>query len=109
MNVNPGELRQRIKFVKVINGTDTDGFPIHSESEIYECQAKITQLSGTEKVKSGAEIASTNTRFLIRYTSLINEDMQIKFGSLYYDIKFINDYEFKHEYTEVWGELDKQV
>lgn len=109
MNVNPGELRHRVKFVKVINGTDAEGFPIRSESTIYECQAKITQMSGTEKIKSGAEVASSNTRFLIRYTNLINEDLMIKVGSLYYDIKFINDYEFKHEYIEVWTELEKQV
>lgn len=109
MNVNPGELRHRIKFVTVVSGFDNDGFPISGETTIYECQAKITNTSGTEKIKSGTEMTDTNTRFLIRYTSLINEDMQIKFGSNYYDIQFINDYEMKHEYKEVWAIMSKQV
>lgn len=109
MNVNPGELRQRIKFVKVINGIDSEGFPITSDITIYECQAKVTSLSGTEKIKSGAELSSVNTRFLIRYTTLINTDLQIKFNNDYYNISFINDYEFKHEYIEVWADLEKQV
>lgn len=109
MNVNPGELKQRIKFVKVVNGYDTQGFPVKVDTTIYECQAKVTNTSGTERIKSGAELSNVNTRFLIRYTSLVNTDMQVKFNNNYYDIKFINDYEFKHEYIEVWADLEKQV
>lgn len=109
MNVNPGELRQRITFVTVINGTDDDGFPVKEETEKYSCQAKVTNTSGTEQIKSGTDLVEVKTRFLIRYTDKINEDMEIKFNSNYYDIKYINDYEFKHEYKEVWAELQKQV
>ena len=109
MNVNPGELRHKIQFVTVIDGTDTDGFPIHDEDVIYSCNAKITNTSGMEKIKSGTEITDKNTRFLIRYTSVINEDMQIKFGSNYYDIQFIQNYEEKKEYVEVWTIMTKQV
>lgn len=109
MNVNPGELRQRIKFVTVINGTDDDGFPIHQETTIYECQARVSNTSGTEKIKSGAEVVDANTRFLIRYTNLINEEQQIKFNGNYYNISYINDYNFSHEYLEVFADLSKQV
>ena len=109
MNVNPGEFRHRIKFVKTEEGTNSNGFPISEETEICQCQAKISNLSGTEKIKSGAEIFDVNTRFLIRYNSLINEDMEIVFNNNYYDIQFINDYEFKHEYMEVWAILNKKV
>jgi SPP1 family predicted phage head-tail adaptor len=109
MNVNPGEFRQRIKFVKVEDGYDENGFPIKVEATIYECQAKVTNTSGTEKIKSGAEVTDVNTRFLMRYTNLINADLMIKFNSNYYDITYINDYEFKHEYTEVFANLQKQV
>ena len=109
MNINPGDLRHQVKFVTTINGTDADGMPIQKETTIYTCQAQVTNTSGTEQIKSGAEITEVKTRFLIRYTSLINADQKIKFNSDYYDIKYINDYEFKHEYKEVWTELQKQV
>ena len=109
MNVNPGELRQRIKFVTVTDGYDSEGYPVKEETTIYECQAKVSNMSGTEKIKSGAEVADTNTRFLIRYTTLINSDMDIFFNGNHYDITFINDYDFKHEYKEVLANLQKLV
>lgn len=109
MNVNPGEFRKRIKFVTVVDGTDADGFPIKTETTIYECQAKVTNTSGTEKIKSGAEVTDVNTRFLMRYTNLINADHMIKFNNDYYNITYINDYEFKHEYVEVYADLAKKV
>lgn len=109
MNVNPGELRHRISFVTETNGYDDNGFPIQEEVVKYSCYARVTNTSGTEQIKSGVELAEVKTRFLIRYTDKIQEDYQIKFNDNYYDIKYINDYQFKHEYKEVWAELQKQV
>ena len=110
MNVNPGELRHRIEFVTETDGYDSDGIPIKQETLIFSCQAKVSNTSGTEQIKSGAEITEVKTRFLIRYPiSTLKEDYQIKFNDNYYDIKYMNDYEFKKEYMEIWAELQKQV
>ena len=109
MNGNPGELRHRIEFVTRISGTNENGFPVEEETSEFSCYAKVHNTSGTEQIKSGTDLVETKTRFLIRYTDEINEDMFIKFNGDYYDIKYINDYEFKHEYKEVWAQLQKQV
>lgn len=110
MNVNPGELRHLIEFVTETDGYDGEGFPIKQEALIFSCQAKVSNTSGTEQIKSGTELAEVKTRFLIRYPiSTLKEDYQIKFNGNYYDIKYMNDYEFKKEYMEIWAELQKQV
>jgi len=110
MNVNPGELSKRIKIVSVVSGVDSDGFPIASETIIHECWAKAGNTSGTELIKAGAEFVEAKTRFLIRYTSkTINEDMQVIFNGDYYNIRYVNNYEYSNEYIEIFGTLRKLV
>jgi SPP1 family predicted phage head-tail adaptor len=112
MNVNIGELNKRIKIVSVESGEkDEDGFPINQiEKTIYECWAKVTQTSGTELIKANAEFTDVSTRFLIRYTPKeINEDMQILFQGKYYDIVYINNYEFSNEFIEILTEKKELV
>lgn len=111
MNVNPGELSKRIKIVSVVFGVDSDGFPIIvSETIIHECWAKAGNTSGTELIKAGAEFVEAKTRFLIRYTSkTINEDMQVIFNGDYYNISYVNNYEYSNDYIEIFGTLRKLV
>ncbi len=106
MNVNPGELNRRISFYGAVDGTDTDGFTKPKDSIIHSCWAKVTNMSGTETIKSGKDFAEINTRFLIRYTSKnLNSNMEILFDNRKYDISYINDYGFSHEYIEVFAKV----
>lgn len=102
MNINAGELNKKIKIITSTSGTDFDGFPTEEETVIRECWAKISNTSGTEVIKANAEFSEVNTRFLIRYSSkVIDEKMTIVFAENYYDILYINDYNFSHEYLEI--------
>jgi len=110
MNVNPGELNKRIKIVSVTNGADSEGFPIPIETLIHECWAKAGNTSGTELIKAGAEFIEAKTRFLIRHVNkTINEDMQVIFNGDYYNISYVNNYEYSNEYIEIFGTLRKLV
>lgn len=108
MNINPGELNKKIKFVTLTSGMDEDGYPIEGETIHRECWAKVTNTSGTELIKAGAEFSEVKTRFLVRYTkTALNDKMTIVFGGDYYDIKYMNDYEFSHEYVEIFATVRK--
>jgi len=110
MNVNPGELSKRIKIVSVTSGADSEGFPVPVETIVHECWAKTGNTSGTELIKAGAEFIEAKTRFLIRYTSkVLNEDMQVIYRGDYYNISYINNYEYSNEYIEIFGTLRKLV
>lgn len=103
MNINIGELNKRIKIVSVTTTRYDEGFPINTETVIYECWAKVTQTSGTELIKANAEFSDVSTRFLIRYTpKQIDTDMKIIFQGKNYDIVYVNNYEFSNEFIEIF-------
>ncbi|MDF2537413.1 MAG: putative phage head-tail adaptor family [Herbinix sp.] len=106
MNINPGELNKRIKFITTTSGQDADGFPIAEEITHHECWAKVTNTSGTELIKANAEFSEVKTRFLIRYTKKKIENFwTLVFIGNPYDIAYTNDYEFSHEYIEIFATL----
>jgi SPP1 family predicted phage head-tail adaptor len=101
MNVNPGEFRQTIHFVKTFNGTNENGYPVKTRETVYTCKAKFSRISGTELIKSNAEFTSVKVRFLIRYTPLVDRKYIIEYAENDYEIEYINDYEDKHRYIEI--------
>lgn len=109
MNVNPGELNKRIEFYAKSATTDGDGFYSDTETLYYSCFAKFSRTSGTEMMKAGADMSEVNARFLIRYpkTKTIIESLVLKYNGNTYEIVFVNDYEDKHEYIEIFTKLVK--
>ncbi len=105
MNINPGEFNKKIDFYIKAGGVDTDGFRLKADTFYYSCAAKFSRTSGTEIAKSGADFSSVNVRFLIRFSrsKTINRKMIVKYNSEWYEIKYTNDYEDKHEYIEVFA------
>ena len=105
--MNIADLNKRIKFMKLeAGGRDEEGFETEgTEVLIRECWAKVSQTSGTELIKAGAEFSEEKKRFLVRYTSVpIDTDMFIRYAGADYDIILVNTYGDNHEYTEVWTE-----
>lgn len=102
MSVNPGELNKRIE-IYILSGTDPDGYPINAETLIHSCWAKFSRTSGTEMAKSNADFSTVKVRFLIRYTKKeLSRKMIVKYSGRTYEIEYINDYEDRHEYVEIW-------
>ena len=105
--MNIAKLDKRIQIVKQVSGgVDAEGFDSEETEElVWECWAQVSETSGSELIKSGAEFSQTKKRFLIRYSSVpINTDMLIRYGGEDYNIVLINTYGDNHEYTEIWTE-----
>lgn len=108
MLMNSGELNKRITIFKKESGEDEDGFPVNNEVTVRECWAKVNKISGTQLVKSNAELTQNKLRFVIRYSSIpIDEKMFIRYNDKIYDIKYINDYNESHDFVEIWGECNE--
>lgn len=103
MNVNPGELRKRISIISKTKTYDADGYYTHTETTVHSCWAKFSRTSGTELTKANSDFSEVKARFLIRYTSAsIDRKMIVRYGGDDYEIVYINDYEDRHEYMEIW-------
>ena len=105
-------LNKRIQFLTISSGSiDDEGFETEpSETVVWECWAQVSETSGTELVKAGAEFSETKKRFLVRYTSVpLNTDMVLRYAGQDYDIVLINTYGDNHEYTEVWTQKKELV
>ena len=108
MQINPGQLNKRIRIITDadLGDKDSDGFPITTETVVHECWARVSNVSGVELIKANADFSKVNTRFLIRYTSkVITTDMIIRFKSVDYNIRYINNYGFSNEYIEILAEV----
>jgi len=104
MKVNISDLDKKIKFVTTTSELDSEGTLIPKETLYYNPWAQVTNQSGSELIKSGAELSEVKTRFLIRCPKLkeITTQMSIVFNSDYYDIEYINDYNFSHDFIEIF-------
>ena len=104
MYINAGNLNKKIEIVKFEESKD--GFPVKNEVLVLKTWAQVTNISETELVKSNSDFAQTKTRFLIRTPNkAIEKDMFIKFRNNFYNIIYINNYNFKDKYTEIIAEL----
>lgn len=107
MNINPGELNKKITIVEIVSITDNDGYETETENILRSPWAKFTRTSGTETVKANADFGEIKARFLVRYTPLeITRKMFIRYNGDKYNIAYVNDYEDKHEYIEIWCDIE---
>lgn len=107
--MNPGELNQRIEIQKYNSSVDSTGYESKTWSKLIGCWAKVENLSGKEIYKADKENSLVTKIFTVRYNLLIvgndTKNIRILYKNKYYDVKYINDEDFKNQYIEIIGEL----
>lgn len=106
MVINPGNFDKRIKIIKYEINKDADGFEEKIENVVSITWAQVTNISGTEILRSNSDFSEVKTRFLMRTPKIkLDKDMFIKFAGNDYNIVYINDYGYDKKYTEIIAEL----
>ena len=106
MQINPGIFNKKIEIIEITETKDSDGFPIKSEAVILSTWAHVTNVSGTEIMRSNSDFSEVKTRFLIRTPKAeITKDMMIRFAGKIYNIIYINDYSYEKKYMDIITEL----
>lgn len=102
-----GELNKRISIVTISTVTNDNGFEEEQEVEYCNCWAKVSNMSGTEVFRSGANYSKVMTRFLVRYRKdkITTTDMKIRFNNKLYNITYVNNYNESNEFVEMIGEV----
>ena len=106
MQVDAGELRHRIRIYEKSQTEDSDGYGVQTLTLVRSCMAKFSRQSGTEALRAGADMKDVKARFLVRWSRVkIDRKMIVRYAGTDYEIEFVNDYEDKHEYQEIWCNL----
>ena len=106
MLINPGNFDKKIAVIKFKSRKDPDGFEKKSEVVVLLTWAQVTNISGTEILRSNSDFSEVKTRFLMRTPKIeLDKDMAIKFDGNAYNIAYINDYGYDKKYTEIIAEL----
>ena len=106
MVINPGNFDKKIAVIKFESRKDSDGFEKKSEVVVLLTWAQVTNISGTEILRSNSDFSEVKTRFLMRTPKIkLDKDMVIKFDGNAYNIAYINDYGYNKKYTEIIAEL----
>lgn len=106
MQINPGVFDKKIEIVRYELIKDADGFEEKAEVVVLTTWAQVTNVSGSEILRSDSDFSKVKTRFLIRTPKIkIDKDMEIKFNENAYNIVYINDYSYDKRYTEIMTEL----
>ena len=105
--IEPGE-RNRVISVQVNSPTTytAEGEPISSWSTLLAgIWAKYEPISGREYFLASQRYSESVARFTIEYTTYtLNESMRIKFGSDYYEIRYIKDVNDERSNFEILAE-----
>lgn len=103
MNVNPGELNQRIELLEKQSQRTTGGYEVCQWCVVHRCWAKMTRTSGTELVKANGDFSETSVRFLLYCPSVpVSRKMAVRYRGAEYEITYVNDYGDAHAYMELW-------
>lgn len=106
MQINPGVFDKKIEIVNYELKKDADGFEEKAEVVVLMTWAQVTNVSGTEILRSNSDFSEVKTRFLMRTPKIIlDKDMFIKFAGNTYNIVYINDYCYDRKYTEIMAEF----
>ena len=66
MVINPGNFDKKIAVIKFESRKDSDGFEKKSEVVVLLTWAQVTNISGTEILRSNSDFSEVKTRFLMR-------------------------------------------
>lgn len=109
MQINAGVFNKKIQVIRYEITKDSDGFETKTEITILNTWAQISNISGTELLRSNSDFSEVKTRLLIRTPKAeITKDMMIKFKGNAYNITYINDYSYDRKYTEIIAESVKK-
>lgn len=108
--MNPGALRNKITFLQDTGDSDDNGFGGNGEGGDWQpvktVWAQAKTVSGRQFFSAAQNDAIKTTRFIIRYTTGLNEDMRIRFGTRIFGISAIlYDDELRQTLTVVATEV----
>ena len=103
--MNAGLFKHRITIQALTVTKDEEGQQIQSWTDYATAKAYINGLSGKEYWEALAQQAENTVVFTVRFAQKINaitpQDHKIIFGGKEYDIKHIDNVQYKNEFVKI--------
>lgn len=107
--MNIGELNRKILIQERAVTTNENSFEILVWNTILSPFTKIENTNGSKYFNANSEDMKKNTKFTIRYNSILKTKdetkLRVVYGSRNYTVLYINDPDEKHEFFEIVGEF----
>ena len=106
-----GELDQRITLMKkkYIGKNPNTAMPMYQDVRLGDVLAKVSALHGQEYYTAVTVKLEKQLSFIIRYRDDIDEETNIWFEGRGYDIGFIDDVKYGHEFMELKAEYKRGI
>ena len=109
LNIDAGALDKRIEIIEKVKTYDEARYETVVERTVRRCWAQFTRQSGTEGLKSGADLSVIKARFLIRSCPVnISRLMFVRYRGDLYSITYVNRYSDRGGFIEILAELKEQ-
>jgi len=99
--MNIGKLRHLINIQSYTTTADATGQKIKTWTTANTVWAWIRPMSGRELMTSQQAVGEITHKITIRYDDSIDITNRIKFGTRYFDINFIANYDERNEFMEI--------
>lgn len=100
MNINIGDLNQRISFFKELPKYGPEPGP-GEIVELGSTWAHVSNLHGDEYYTAYGYSLEKELKFIIRYRSDVTEKTTIKFNGKTYNITFIDNIRYRNRFMEI--------
>lgn len=84
--MDAGQLRTRITIQRRDTGTDSWGQPVNTWTDVVSVWSDFRHKSGSETIKSDAEVSMVRASVRIRWRTGIDAGMRLKVGEAFYSI-----------------------
>ena len=99
--MNIGKLRHEIIIQSYTTVPDVIGHPVKTWTTRDTVWAWVRPMSGREIMSAQQPVGEITHKVTIRYQSAIAVTDRIKFGTRYFDINFIGNYDERNEFMEI--------
>lgn len=109
--VDIGELNRRITLMKkkYVGKNPNTGISMYKDVPLGDVWAKVSVLHGQEYYTAVTVKLEKQLSFIIRYRDDVDEETNICFEGHGYNIGFIDDVKYNHEYMEIKAEYSREV
>lgn len=106
-----GELDRRITLMKkkYVDENPNTGMSMYKDVRLGDVWAKVSALHGQEYYTAVSVKLEKQLSFIIRYRDDVDEETNIWFEDRGYNIGFIDDVKYNHEYLEIKAEYSRGV
>jgi SPP1 family predicted phage head-tail adaptor len=102
-----GELNQRVQLQRRSDGQDGAGQPVETWPVLATVFARVTNLSGVQLIKAGADTSVVSTSIVIRYRADVDPAMRVVYRGNVYQITAVIPDEGLRQYIELLVEMIK--